>query len=134
LGYFGQRTLIQRSLDRGPFTVLLVTFGISVVIENGLLELFSADSHSLNIGSFTSASVKVGQLSIGVLSVTVFVVAVVVLLGLQYFLARARAGRLIRAVADDREAAQLSGADYRHVFGVAAAIAFATVAVAGIAF
>jgi branched-chain amino acid transport system permease protein len=134
LGYVGQRTLIQASLERGPFTTLLATFGISVVIENGLLELFSADSHSLNIGSFTSGSIHVGQLSVGVLSVTVFAVAVVVLLGLQVFLARAKAGRLIRAVADDREAAQLSGTDYRHVFGVAAAIAFATVAVAGLAF
>ena len=61
-------------------------------------------------------------------------VAVVVLLGLQYFLSSTRHGRLIRAVADDREAAQLSGADYRHVFGIAAAIAFATVALAGLAF
>ncbi|MFL5798207.1 MAG: branched-chain amino acid ABC transporter permease [Actinomycetota bacterium] len=134
LGYVGQRTLIQASLERGPFTTLLATFGISVVIENGLLELFSADSHSLSIGSFTSGSIHVGQLSVGVLSVTVFAVAVVLLLGLQVFLARAKAGRLIRAVADDREAAQLSGTDYRHVFGVAAAIAFATVAVAGLAF
>ena len=37
-------------------------------------------------------------------------------------------------MADDQEAAQLSGADYRHVFGIAAAIAFGTVALAGIAF
>ena len=58
--------------------------------------------------------------------------AVVVLLGLQQFLSASRYGRLIRAVADDREAAQLSGADYRHVFGIAAAIAFGTVAIAGI--
>jgi branched-chain amino acid transport system permease protein len=61
-------------------------------------------------------------------------VAVVVLLSLQYFLSRSRYGRLIRAVADDREAAQLSGIDYRHVFGVAGAIAFGTVALAGIAY
>ena len=81
LGYVGQRTLIQASLERGPFTTLLATFGISVVIENGLLELFSADSHSLNIGSFTSGSIHVGQLSVGVLSVTVFAVAVVVIFG-----------------------------------------------------
>jgi branched-chain amino acid transport system permease protein len=57
-----------------------------------------------------------------------------VLLGLQYFLSRSRYGRLIRAVADDKEAAQLSGADYRHVFGLAAALAFGTVALAGIAY
>jgi branched-chain amino acid transport system permease protein len=58
----------------------------------------------------------------------------VVLLGLQYFLSRSKYGRLIRAVADDKEAAQLAGADYRHVFGIAAAIAFGTVALAGIAY
>ena len=60
--------------------------------------------------------------------------AVVVLLVLQYFLSGSKYGRLIRAVADDREAAQLSGADYRHVFGIAAAIAFGTVAIAGMAY
>jgi len=59
---------------------------------------------------------------------------VVVLLGLQYYLSSTKYGRLIRAVADDREAAQLSGADYRHVFGIAAAIAFGTVALAGMAY
>ena len=64
----------------------------------------------------------------------IFVLAVVVLLSLQYYLSSTKYGRLIRAVADDREAAQLSGADYRHVFGVAAAIAFGTVALAGIAY
>ena len=64
----------------------------------------------------------------------IFAVAVVVLLGLQYFLSRSKYGRLIRAVADDKEAAQLAGADYRHVFGIAAAIAFGTVALAGIAY
>ena len=66
--------------------------------------------------------------------VTIFVVAVVVLRGLQYFRSRSKYGRLIRAVADDKEAAQLAGADYRHVFGIAAAIAFGTVALAGIAY
>ncbi len=64
----------------------------------------------------------------------IFAVAVVVLLGLQYFLSASKYGRLIRAVADDREAAQLCGADYRHVFGIAAAVAFGTVALAGIAY
>ncbi len=135
LGYVVQRTLIQAALDRGVLTTLLVTFGLSVVIENGLLQFFSADSHSLNIGSLVSDSLHLGsQISIAYLLLTIFVVAVVVLVGLQYFLSASKHGRLIRAVADDPEAAQLSGADYRHVFGIAAAIAFATVALAGIAF
>ena len=134
-GYFIQRTLIQASLNRGALTTLLVTFGLSVVIENALLQFFSADSHSLSIGSLVTASFTIGpQIQIAYLSLGIFVVAVVVLLGLQVFLSSSKHGRLIRAVADDREAAQLSGADYRHVFGIAAAIAFATVALAGIAF
>lgn len=135
LGYVGQRTLLQASLDRGAFTTLLVTFGLSVVIENLLLELFSADSHSINIGSLVSKSIKVtGQLQIAYLSIAVFVVAIVVLLSLQYFLSRTGTGRMVRAVADDQEAARLVGIDHRHIFAVAASVAFATVALAGLAF
>jgi branched-subunit amino acid ABC-type transport system permease component len=134
-GYVLQRTLIQAALDRGVLTTLLVTFGLSVVIENALLQFFSANSHSLAIGSLVSDSFNLGsQISVAYLSLAIFVVAVAVLLGLQYFLSLSKHGRLIRAVADDREAAQLSGVDYRHVFGIAAAIAFATVALAGLAF
>jgi branched-chain amino acid transport system permease protein len=135
LGYVGQRTLIQASLDRGAYTTLLVTFGLSVVIQNLLLQAFSADSHSLDIGSLGTRSIHItGQLQLAYLSIAIFVLAVVVLLSLQYFLSRTRTGRMIRAVADDPEAAQLVGIDYRHIFGIAAAIAFGTVALAGLAF
>jgi branched-chain amino acid transport system permease protein len=135
LGYFGQRTLIQASLDRGPLTTLIVTFGLSVIIQNALLEVFSADSHSIDIGSLITGAIVVNdQISIAYLSLGIFIVAVLVLGGLAWYLARTSTGRLIRAVADDREAAQLSGVRYRHVFGIAAALALATVALAGLAF
>ncbi len=134
-GYIGQRTLVQASLDRGPLTTLIVTFGLSVVIQNGLLELFSADSHSIDIGSLITGSFQVNnQISIAYLSLGIFIVAVAVLGGLAWYLGRTTTGRLIRAVADDREAAQLSGVRYRHVFGIAASLALATVALAGLAF
>jgi branched-chain amino acid transport system permease protein len=135
LGYVVQRTLIQASLNRSVLTTLLVTFGLSVVIENALLQFLSPNSHSLGIGSLVSDSFSIGpSLTIAYLQLVIFAVAVVVLLGLQYFLSSSKQGRLIRAVADDREAAQLAGADYRHVFGIAAAVAFGTVALAGLAF
>jgi branched-chain amino acid transport system permease protein len=136
LGYVLQRTLLQGALDRSILTTLLVTFGLSVVIENGLLQFFTANSRGIGAGlALESDSFSLGsQIQIGYLPLLIFVVAVVVLLGLQYFLSRSKYGRLIRAVADDKEAAQLAGADYRHVFGVAAAIAFATVALGGIAY
>jgi branched-chain amino acid transport system permease protein len=135
IGYLLQRTLLQAALNRSVLTTLLVTFGLSVVIENGLQQFLSANSHSLDIGSLVSDSFGIGsQITIAYLDLAILVVAVVVLLGLQYFLASSKNGRLIRAVADDREAAQLSGVDFRHVFGIAAAIAFGTVALAGLAF
>jgi branched-chain amino acid transport system permease protein len=135
VGYLVQRFVIQRSLDVSPLTTLLVTFGLSIVIQNALLEGLSANSRSLPSGSLASASFQVNsQLSIGYESVIVFAVAVVVLVGLQVFLSRARLGREVRAAADDQEAASIVGVNVRHVYGVAAAIAFATVALAGVAF
>jgi branched-chain amino acid transport system permease protein len=135
VGYLVQRFIIQRSLDVNPLTTLLVTFGLSIVIQNGLLEAMSANSRSLPSGSLASASFTVNsQLSIAYESVIVFAVAVVVLVGLQLFLSRARLGRQVRAAADDQEAATIVGVNVRHVYGIAAAIAFATVALAGVAF
>ena len=135
IGYVLQRTLIQKSIDRDPFTTLLVTFGLSVIIENLLLEVYSANGQVVNIGGLIGQSWHPASIIyISYVSLTVLGVAVLVLALLQLFLSKTGPGRLIRAVADDREAAQLSGANYRHVFGVAAAIAFATVALAGIAY
>jgi len=135
-GYALQRTLIQSSLDRSVLTTLIVTFGLSVVIENALLQFFTANTRGIgaNLGLVQDSFNLGSQIQIGQLLVVIFAVAVVVLLGLQYFLSASKYGRLIRASADDKEAAQLSGADYRHVFGIAAALAFGTVALAGIAY
>ena len=136
LGYVLQRSLFQAAITRGELTTLIVTFGLSIVIENGLLQFFTADNRGIGTGSsLVSSSFSIGGgLQIAWLDVVIFGLAVVVLLSLQYFLSASKYGRLIRAVADDREAAQLAGADYRHVFGIAAALAFSTVALAGIAY
>jgi branched-chain amino acid transport system permease protein len=134
-GYLVQRGLLQRSMAVGPLSTLLVTFGLSVVIQNVLLQLYSADTRSLNPGSLVSASLEItGQLSVAYLSVITFALAIVVLAGLQLFLSRTRIGRMVRASSDDPEAATLQGADPRHIYGVATAIAFATVALAGLMF
>jgi branched-chain amino acid transport system permease protein len=135
LGYVLQRSLLEAAISRGELTTLIVTFGLSIIIENGLQQFFTANSRGIGVGdSFVTASFSIGsQITIAYLPLGIFILAVIVLLGLQMFMTRSKYGRLIRAVADDREAAQMSGADYRHVFGIAAAIAFGTVAIAGIA-
>jgi len=136
LGYVVQRTLIQGALDRGVLTTLIVTFGLSVVVENALLQFINANSHSLGVGdAIVTGAFSIGsQIQLPYLLLLIFAVAVAVLLSLQYFLSSSSYGRMIRAVADDREAAQLCGIDYRHVFGIAAAIAFGTAGLAGIGY
>jgi branched-chain amino acid transport system permease protein len=135
LGYIVQRTLLQKSIDRDPFTTLLVTFGLSVVIENLLLEIYTANAQSIDIGSLIAKSWQVNTtIYVSYLSLTVLIVSIVVLAALQLFLSKTSTGRQIRAVSDDREAAQLCGTNYRHIFGIASSLAFATVALAGIAF
>jgi branched-chain amino acid transport system permease protein len=134
-GYFSQRTILQRSLDNGPITTLLVTFGLSIVLENALLEGFSADSHSLSVGALTTSALKINStISISYLRLGILIVAIVVLASVQLFLSRTSTGRQIRAVSDDDEAAAISGVNTRHITGIAAGIAFATVALAGLAY
>ena len=134
-GYVLQRTLFQSALSRGdPLTILLVTFGLSIITENALLQAFTSNGQSLDIGNLISDSVNPSNvISISDISLAVLIIAVVVLGGLQLMLSRTGIGRTIRAVADDREAAELVGINHRHVFGIAAAIALATVAMAGLA-
>jgi branched-chain amino acid transport system permease protein len=134
LGYGAQRLLLQRSLSAGPMSTLLVTFGISIVVQNLLLELFSADNRTLNIGGFAINSFQLGGVSIGYLPLVTFVLAIVVLAAIQLFLTRTGLGRMMRASSDDPETATLVGGDSRHIYGIATAIAFATVAVAGLMF
>jgi branched-chain amino acid transport system permease protein len=135
IGYLLQRGLLQRSLGAGPFSALLVTFGLSVIIQNVLLERYSADHHSLSAGRLTVGSFRINnQISIAYISVVTFALAIVVLSGVQLFLSRTGLGRMLRATSDDAEAAQLSGGDARHIYGIATAIAFGTAALAGMLF
>jgi branched-chain amino acid transport system permease protein len=132
LGYALHFGLFQRTLRGGELAPLLATFGLSIVIGNLLLEGFSPDTRSLNAGALTTASWRIsGQLSISALGALIFVVAVVVLGGLQLFLSRTRLGRAMRATADDPATAELVGIDSRRVYGIASAIAIATAALGG---
>jgi len=133
LGYVVQRGLLQRTVGATPLAGLLVTFGLSVIIQNGLQEAFSADQRRLRLGAFETASLRVSdQLAIGYLPLTLFLTAVALLLGLRLFLARTRLGRMMRATSDDPQVAALMGVDPRHIYGLAMAIAFGTVALSGV--
>lgn len=135
LGYAVQRGLFNPALARagsGELAPLLVSFGIAVVLTNVLQEVFSADTRRIPTGDLASAGLRVGELSVGVLPLVTLAVAVAAIAAVQLFLARTATGRAMRAVADDAGAAAMVGVDPRHLYALATALAFATVALAGV--
>lgn len=132
-GYCLQRFAFNRTMGDDPLPSILVTFGLGVVIQNALLERYSADSRGLDAGAIETGSMEItDDIAVGWFPVLVLVVAVVVLVGLQLFLSRTRMGRAFRATSDDPSTARLMGIDDRNIYAVVMAIAFATVALAGV--
>ena len=132
IGYALQRGILNLTLGRDILPPLLVTFGLSIIIQNVLLEVFSADTQRLKAGALETASIAVGeQIAIGWFPLIVFLSAVGVIAALQLVLFRTRLGTAFRATSDDHETAALMGIDNRHVFALALALALAVVALAG---
>jgi branched-chain amino acid transport system permease protein len=133
LGYVLQRFLLNFTLGEDILPPLLVTFGLSIIIQNGLLEFFTADSRKLQAGAIEVASIQLpGGIAVGTLPVIQFLIAVFVIGALQFLLYRTALGRSFRAVSDDQQVAQLMGIDNRHIFGLAMALSLAVVAIAGV--
>lgn len=132
IGYVLQRGILNKTLGDDILPPLLVTFGLSVIIQNALLEIYSADPQKMKAGALETASVPVGDLTLGVLPILTFVIAVVVIALLQWIFYKTALGRAFRAVSDNQEIAQLMGLNRRHIFGLAMALALAVTAIAGI--
>ncbi|MCY1283092.1 High-affinity branched-chain amino acid transport system permease protein LivH [compost metagenome] len=132
VGYGLQRELLNRTLGQDILPPLLVTFGLSIILQNVLLEFFSADSRKLSQGELEVASVSLGGLSLGVMPLLVFGSALLVIGGLQLLFYKTSLGRAFRATSDDQQTAQLMGIDNRHIFGLAMALAMAVVSIAGV--
>lgn len=130
-GYALQRFVLNGTLGRDPLPSLVVTFGLGIVIQNALLQGFSADPRSLDTGPLASASFAAGGLSVGVLPLLVFGIALGSTAALQWLFCRTKLGRAFRAVSDDREIAELMGLDARKIYALATGIAFILVAAAG---
>jgi branched-chain amino acid transport system permease protein len=132
-GYLLQRLLFNRTLGADLLPPLLVTFGLSVIIQNGLLEAFTADSRRLQAGALEVASIRLGEaVSLGILPLIQFATSVALIAALQLLFYRTAWGRAFRATSDDRAVAELMGLDVRHIFGLAMALSLAVVAVAGV--
>ena len=135
LGWLLQRGMLERSIRAGVLVPLLTTFGLAIVIENGLFEWLGADTRSLApyIGDLAYDSWAItSHIYIGSLAALMFVVAVLLLVGLKLFLTGTSLGRAIRATAADADTAELVGINARSVYAIAAAIAVALAGLAGV--
>ena len=133
VGYALQRGVLNHTLGDDILPPLLVTFGLSVIVQNGLLQIFTADTRKLDAGALETGSFEIlPGVAIGYLPLLMFVTAIVVIAGLQFLFYATGLGRAFRATSDDREIAMLMGLDNRKVYASAMALSFTVVAVAGV--
>ena len=130
-GYALQRFVLNGTLGKDPLPSLVVTFGLAIIIQNVLLELYSADPRSLDAGTIALDSLSIGVATVGTLPLLTLGVAVLATLALQALFSSTSLGRSFRAVSDDREAAQLMGIRPSIVYAQATGIAFVLIALAG---
>jgi branched-chain amino acid transport system permease protein len=131
LGYALQRWLLNRTLGEDILPPLLVTFGLSIVIQNALLQGFSADTRRLPLGSISGVSVPLGGgIAVGIMPLLSLAAAVVVVFGLNQMSYRTRLGRALRATSDDAETAQLMGINNARIYATAMGLALVVCVVA----
>ena len=132
-GFALQHVLLNRTLGRDLLPPLLVTFGLSIIIQNGLLEAFTADSRRLRLGAIETASIELGgNLAIGVMPLLTLGSAIAVILLLNLLFYRTALGRAFRATSDDLEIAQLMGIDHHRIYSIAMGIAMVVATIAAL--
>lgn len=133
IGVILQMGLINRVMSKGSEPALLVTFGLSIILQDAMLLLFSADAKRANV-SYSTATISLpGGLHIAILGLILFIISLVTIAALTVFLRKTYIGRAIRATSDDTAAASLMGVNVRRTYAIAMGIAMATAAVAGLA-
>lgn len=131
-GWALQRLVLNRVLGGDILPPLLITFGLSVALQNGMLEVFSADSQRLAAGPLESASIDLGPVTVGTMPLLTFASAVLVIFVLNRIFYSTALGRAFRAVSDDPTTASLMGINPKSVFAIATGLAMVIVTIAAL--
>ena len=132
VGWALQRVVLNRTLGEDILPPLLVTFGLSIMLQNAMLEGFSADSQRLNAGALETASLSLGPITVGVMPLMTFASAVGVIVALNQLFYRTRLGRAFRATSDDPVTASLMGVKPANIFATATGVAMVVVVIAAL--
>jgi branched-chain amino acid transport system permease protein len=123
-GYALQRGIINRASHGKDENILLVTLGLSIVLENIALLAFKSDTRSIDT-PYTLATVTIGPAMIAVPKLVAFAGALAVSAVLLWIVRRTDLGRAIRAVAREKHGARLVGIDVDHVYAMSFGIGLA---------
>lgn len=132
-GYVLQKLVLNKSLGNDILAPLLVTFGMSIIVQNLLLEIFSADFRGLNAGAVEVSSIALGSdIAIGVFPLITIVIAIAVIIALQIIFYKTRLGMCFRATSDDHITSSLMGIKTKHIYSMAMGLALGVTAIAGV--
>ncbi len=134
IGWSLQKFVLNKVVGADSLPSLIATFGLSIALQNLMLEIWSADTRSMRGGGIESASIDIGGIYIGLLPVLILVAATLLTGGLDLTMHRTRFGRALRAAAADTEAAAMTGVNPRVVYAYATAIAVGILGLSGVFF
>jgi branched-chain amino acid transport system permease protein len=129
LGYAVQRLVIMPASHGDDSNILMVTLGLSIIIENALLAIFRSDTRSIDV-PYGFSVIEIGTLFLSVPKVIAFAGAFAVAGVLGLLLALTDTGRAIRAVAKEKTGAALSGIDVSHIYALTFGLGAACLAIA----
>ncbi|MFI5273639.1 MAG: branched-chain amino acid ABC transporter permease [Ktedonobacterales bacterium] len=125
-GWLIQYVAINRVIRAPLLVTFMLTFGLDLLIINLIQAVFTGNDRSIN-PSYAGAGINLGQTRIAFVNVAVAIIAVLLTMGLNYFLNRTRTGNAVLATGMDRDAARLMGISVRRTyaltFGLGAALA-----------
>lgn len=132
LGFLFQNFLVNRVIDKGMEPPLLVTFGLSIILQNILLLFFGSGAKSIQTSISTMNALTTPWFSVSAIYLLNFCVSVVVIMLLNYLIHNTYLGRSIRSTADDRIASELMGVNTKRVYSYTMCLAMITAAIAGL--
>ena len=132
IGYLAQNFLINRVVDKGAEPPLLVTFGISIILQNVLLLFFGADARSIPTTVASKNIISTELFSVSAIYLINFVVAIAVILTLNYIMQKTYFGRSIRSTSDDVVASELMGVNTKRMYAYTMCLAMVTSSIAGL--
>jgi branched-chain amino acid transport system permease protein len=130
-GWVLQSHLLNQVLSADPMPALLLTFGLSVILQNLMVEIYGANNRSIDIGAMKTAGATFGGQTLGYLPLGIFLLSLALFGALHLGLQRTRLGRAIRATSQDADIVALFGIRRRRIFAFVMALAAAFAALAG---